>query len=111
MARLQPGGSLSSRDPSSKAVAVRLPADLAAAVEHACNENNITASELIRGLVSQWVYGKSQLAGPDEGYAQARSMATRLAHVALKQAIASLPESYDGAQQMLQGYYKEVRKP
>ncbi len=107
MPRFKPGGQLSSRDPSTKAIAVRLPPDLLAAIDHACAEQNITHSELLRGLVSQWAYGQSQLAGPDEGYAQARSIASRLAHAALKRALESMPESYEEGRQMLQGYYNE----
>lgn len=98
---------LSSLSPTSRTVAVRLPEDLAAAVEHACTQQDITPSELLRGLVSQWAYGTSQLSGPDEGYAQARSMATQLAHAALKQALKELPENHDGAKEMLQGYFRE----
>lgn len=106
---------LSSLDPTNKVIAVRLPSDLLAAVNQACQEQGITQSEFLRGLVSQWVYGKTQLSGPDEGYAQARSMASQLAHVivrqtmhqALKEAIASLPETHDAAHAMLQGYYNE----
>jgi hypothetical protein len=100
-------GSLSSRDPSTKSVAVRLSPDLASAVDAVCEEQGITASEFLRGLVSSWVYGKTQLSGPDEGYTQAKSMAAQLAHAALRSALASLPESHDGAATMLQGYYAE----
>jgi metal-responsive CopG/Arc/MetJ family transcriptional regulator len=107
MPRFKSGGPLSSRDPSTKPIAVRLPADLVAAIDATCIEQGITQSELLRGLVSQWVYGKTQLAGPDEGYAEARSMASRLAHAALKQALTSLPDSHEGARTMLQGFYAE----
>lgn len=102
-----PAQTLSSRDPSTRSIAVRLPGDLAAAIDAACAEQQITASEFLRGLVSQWVYGSTQLAGPDEGYAQARSMASQLAHAALRQALAQIPESHDEARSMLQGYYGE----
>jgi hypothetical protein len=84
---------------------VRLPADLVAAVEHACREHKISPSELLRSLVSQWVYGSTTLQGPEAGYAEARSMATRLAHVALKEAIKRLPLDHHRANEMLQGFY------
>ena len=100
---------LSSRDPSSRPIAVRLPADLVAAVDHACAEHDISPSELIRGIVSQWAYGKTQLAGPDEGYAQARDMAVQIAHAAVQQALEALPDSHSGAKQMLEGF-RERRK-
>jgi hypothetical protein len=103
-------GALSSRDPTSKPIAVRLPADLVAAIEHACREHNITASELLRGLVSQWVYGKTALSGPEEGYTEARSMATRLAHAALKEALEKLPLDHGRATEMLNGYYERERE-
>jgi hypothetical protein len=101
------GPNLSSQDPSNRVIAVRLPGDLASAVDAACAEQNITASEFLRGLVSSWVYGKTQLSGPDEGYAQARAMASQLAHAALRKALALVPDSHEGAQEMLQGYYAE----
>lgn len=100
--------SLSSRDPTTRSIAVRLPADLAAAVDLACEQNGITASELLRDLVSRWAYGEGQLAGPDHGYTQARSMASQLAHAALKQALAALPDSHEGAAEMLQGYHGQL---
>jgi hypothetical protein len=90
---------------------VRLPADLVAAVEHACREHNISPSELLRSLVSQWVYGDGALKGPEAGYAEARSMATRLAHVALKEAIKRLPLDHDRANSMLQGFYSGAGTP
>lgn len=106
---------LSSRDPSTKSIAVRLPADLAAAIEAACKQHGISASEFLRGLVSQWVYGQSQLAGPDEGYTSARAMASQLAHAALRKALAELPDSHEAARTMLAGYQEEQterrRKP
>jgi hypothetical protein len=82
-----------------------LPADLANAIEAACAEQNITASEFLRGLVSSWFYGVSQLAGPDAGYAQAKSMASQLAHAALRKALAEIPNEHGEAVTMLQGYY------
>lgn len=94
---------LSSLDPSSKTVAVRLPADLASAVKLACAQHGMTPSEFLRSLVSEWAYGKTQLTGPDEGYTEARSMATQLAHAALKDALAGLPGDHQAARTMLQG--------
>lgn len=105
MARFRQGGPLSSRDLTTRSIAVRLPPDLVSAIDAACAEQDITASEFLRGLVSQWAYGKSQLAGPDEGYTQARSMAAQLAHAALKRALGELPSDHDGARSMLEGYY------
>jgi len=97
---------------TSKSIAVRLPLDLVAAIDAACQEHGITPSEFIRGVVSQWVYGTTQLSGPDEGYAQARSMATQIAHVmmrkvhdALGEAIRELPADHAGAVEMLQGFH------
>ena len=107
MPKFRSGGSLSSRDPSVQSVAVKLPADLIAAIDAACVEQGITKSEFLRGLVSQWVYGKSQLSGPDEGYAQARAMASQLAHAALSRALDGLPDSHETATAMLQGYLTE----
>lgn len=98
---------LSSRDQTTKSIAVRLPSDLASAVAVACEQQGITASELLRALVAQWAYGQSQLAGPDAGYEQARSMASQLAHAALRQALTKLPTSYNEARSMLEGYYAE----
>ena len=110
MPRFRQGGALSSRDPTTRSIAVRLPADLVSAIDVACAEQGVTPSEFLRGLVSSWVYGKTQLAGPDEGYAQARSMAAQLAMAAVKQALAELPEDHDGARSMLEGYYNEAAK-
>ncbi len=107
MSKFKSGGSLSSRDPSTQTVAVKLPADLLAALESTCEQQGLTKSEILRGLVSQWVYGKSQLSGVDEGYAQARSMATQLAHVALSRALTALPDSHGAAATMLQGHFEE----
>lgn len=97
---------LSSKDPTTRSIAVRLPQDLAAAIDAACAEQNITHSEFLRALVSSWVYGQSNLSGPDAGYQQARSMASQLAHAAVSKALETLPESHEGAQTMLQGYYQ-----
>jgi hypothetical protein len=99
------GLGLSSRTGGSKPIAVRLPNDLAAAVEQGCAEQGVTPSELIRGLVAQWAYGTNALAGPDAGYTEARSMATRLAYAALAQALESLPEEHSAARAMLEGHY------
>lgn len=102
------GLGLSSRTGHSKPIAVRLPNDLAAAVEQACEEQGITPSELLRGLVARWAYGHdAPLSGPDEGYKTARSMATRLVHALLAQAIAALPEDHEQARAMLEGHYNE----
>jgi hypothetical protein len=98
--------SLSSRDPSTRSIAVRLPSDLSAAIDAYCAEHNTTASELLRGLVSAWVYGESALSGPDAGYTQAKSMASQIAHAALRDALASVPDTHEGAQAMLKGYYE-----
>ena len=99
------GLGLSSRTGTSKPIAVRLPNDLAAAVEQGCAAQGITPSELLRDLVAKWAYGGSALAGPDAGYTQARSMATRLAHAALAQALDSIPEEHEQARAMLEGHY------
>lgn len=101
-------GTLSSRDPSTKSIAVRLPPDLVSAVDAACTEQGITASEFMRALVSEWAYGRSQLSGPDEGYAQARSMASQLAHAAIKKALGELPDTHEQAIEMLRGYFGEL---
>ncbi len=98
-------GALSSRDPSTKSIAVRLPAHLVSAVEAACAEQGITASELLRALIEQWAYGSNPLAGPDAGYERARSMASQLAHAALASALKSIPDDHDDAKTMLEGYY------
>ena len=98
---------LSSRDPSNKSIAVRLPPDLVAAVDAACAEQGITQSELLRTLVASWAYGESKLSGPDAGYLQGRAMAAQLAHAALRKALESLPSSPDEAHEMLQGYLGE----
>lgn len=110
MANNRPRASLSSRDPTNKPIAVRLPSDLLAAIEAACEEHGITQSEFIRGLISEWAYGKTQLSGPDEGYSQARSMAAQLAHLAVTQAINNLPASHEEALGMLQGAYGNRKK-
>jgi predicted DNA binding CopG/RHH family protein len=96
--------SLSSLDPSSRVIAVRLPSDLLAAVDTECAAKGITSSEFLRGLVSTWVYGDTQLRGPDEGYAQARSMASQIAHGAVQKALDNLPGDHDEARSMLEGY-------
>lgn len=101
-----PPSPLSSYNPTSKLVSTRLPADLAAAVEHACREHNISPSELLRNLVSEWVYGKGTLSGPEAGYAEARSMGTRLAFVALKEALKLVPLDHERGVAMLQGHYQ-----
>lgn len=98
---------LSSRDPSTKSIAVRLPPHLASAVAAACEEQGITASELIRALIEQWAYGTTPLAGPDAGYQRARGMASQIAHAALRNALESLPASHAEASTMLQGYLGE----
>lgn len=105
MARFQQGGQFSSRDPSCKAISVRLSGDLCAALEDACAQQGITQSEFLRELIHSWCYGKSQLQGPSDGYRQARSMATQLALAALKNAIAELPDTPEGAAQMLEDTY------
>lgn len=97
---------LSSRDPSTRSIAVRLPPELASAVDAACAEMGVTPSELLRGLIQQWAYGSSTLAGPDAGYAQARSMASQLAHAALKEALSNIPQSHSEATEMLRGYFE-----
>ena len=99
--------SLSSRDPSTKSIAVRLPAHLVSAVEVACAEQDITASELIRAVIEQWAYGTTPLAGPDAGYQRARGMAAQIAHAALRSALESLPTTHADASTMLQGYLGE----
>lgn len=100
--------SLSSRDPSTKSIATRLPAHLVAAVDAACEEQGITASELLRALIEQWAYGTTPLAGPDAGYARARSMAAQLAHSALRKALGELPTTHEEATTQLAGYYDEL---
>jgi hypothetical protein len=87
-----------------------LPADLVAAIDAACDEANITHSEFLRALVEQWAYGKSQLSGPDAGYAQARSIAAQLAHAAVRQALDNLPSTNEEARSMLEGYYNRPKK-
>ncbi len=99
--------SLSSRDPSTKSIAVRLPSHLVSAVEAACEEQGITASELLRALIEQWAYGTTPLAGPDAGYQRARGMAAQIAHAALRRALESLPTTHTDASAMLQGYLGE----
>lgn len=99
---------LSSRDPSTRSVAVRLPPHLASAVDAATEEQGITASELIRALIEQWAYGSTPLAGPDAGYERARSMAAQMAHAALRSALGSLPATHDEANAMLEGYQGEL---
>lgn len=101
--------SLSSLDPSSRVIAVRLPSDLLAAVDAECIAKDITPSEFLRGLVSTWVYGDTQLKGPDEGYAQARAMASQIAHVAVQRALETMPSDFNGARTLLEGH-REDRK-
>jgi hypothetical protein len=99
--------SLSSRDPSTKSIAVRLPAHLVSAVEAACAEQDLTASELLRAIIEQWAYGSNPLSGPDAGYQRARGMAAQIAHAALRRALESLPTTHGEASTMLQGYLGE----
>lgn len=111
MSRFVPGGALSSRLSTAHTISVRLAPDLAAAVDAACEKQGTTHSEFLRDLISRWVYGESQLSGPDEGYSQARSMATQLAFVALKKALSELPDSHQAARSMLDGYHdKEAHR-
>mgnify|MGYP001599690075 FL=1 len=102
--------SLSSNDPTTRVIAVRLPADLLAAVDAECSAKDITASEFLRGLVSTWVYGSTSLAGPDEGYAQARALAGRIAHAAVQNALEQIPSDLNGARAMLEGRRVTRRK-
>jgi len=106
MPRFQPGGQFSSRNPESKTIAVRLSGDLVKAVEDTCAQQGITASEFLREMIYSWCYGgQSTMQSPSDGYRQARSMATQLATVAISQALRDLPDSPEGAAQMLGEFY------
>jgi hypothetical protein len=107
MARFQQGdGALSSRNPESKTIAVRLTGDLVKAVEDTCAQQGITASEFLREMIHSWCYGgQSTLQEPSDGYRQARSMATQLATVAIQQALRDLPTTPEEATQMLGDFY------
>ncbi len=104
MTRFIQGGQFSSRDPSAKTLAVRLSGDLCSAVEDACAQQGITTSEFLRELIQNWCYGKSALQAPSDGYRQARAMATQLANIAVSQALQSLPDTVEGAAQMLSDF-------
>jgi hypothetical protein len=105
MPRFRKGGLYSSRDPSARTIAVRLSGDLCSAVEEACSAQGITVSEFLREMIHAWCYGQSQLQSPSDGYRQARSMATQLANAAISRALADLPDTPEGATQMLGEFY------
>jgi hypothetical protein len=105
MPRFQKGGMLSSRDPECRTISVRLSSDLIKAVEYACAQQGITFSEFLREMIHSWCYGQSQLQSPSDGYRQARGMATQLANAAVSRALADLPDTPEGAAQMLGEFY------
>ncbi len=76
-------------------VCVRLPDDLDVALRQRAEAEGLSVSELLISMLSHWVYGSTP--SVDEGYKQARSLATKLAHEAVSRAIDDLPSTYEEA--------------
>jgi predicted transcriptional regulator len=83
-------------------IGARLTPDLQAAVDQLSAERGLSPSEILREALHAYVYGsRKSMGGPDEGYAQARRDATRIARAVLEDALAEVPEDRDEAVEWL----------
>lgn len=57
---------------------------------------NLSLAELIRNICYTWAYNEQP--STDQGYAQARTVAAKLAHDAVDRALELLPERYEDVQ-------------
>lgn len=76
-------------------ICARLPHDLDAAVRMRATSEGLSPSEMLRAIVSQFIY--AEVPATSEGYLQARALAARLAHEALARTLAQMPDNYDEA--------------
>lgn len=72
-------------------VSAKLSEDLYQAVSERAEAEGVSMSELLRVVLSQFIYGT--LPAVDDGYIEAKKLAYRLATRALRDGFASLPES------------------
>lgn len=86
-------------DMKAKPFACRLPVELHAGIEGRAIAEGISPSELVRNVLFNWLYGQEPSA--NEGYYQARGIASQIAHFALEEAIESLPSSYEEMVELL----------
>lgn len=99
---------LSSADPSSETLSVRVSGELANAVHAFCEQQGIQVGEFLRSAIESGIFGKQGLSGPDLGYQSARSMAAQIAHAVLSDALGKLPETHEEMVAMLQSYYASL---
>jgi len=77
-------------------VGFRLAADMRAQIEQICLTHGITLSEWIRSACVAALGNTAMgLGGVEEGYAQARGLATQLAHSLINHARDLLPSTYE----------------
>lgn len=92
-------------------IAVRLPPDLLAMLDATIARTNTSASEIMREALHRLLYadGSSQVSGLDDGYAQARRDATRIAFAAMTAGLAAIPEDRDDAMAWVEQHEKKRR--
>lgn len=73
-------------------IGLKLPPEMRAGIITRAEMEGITASEWIRAIISREL--DSETPSVDAGYQQARRLATQMAQIAIRQGLASLPESY-----------------
>jgi predicted DNA-binding protein len=100
---------------SFRLINIRIPDEWYAQIKQFSDENNITLSEYIRGLIAANLEGMPSgmlsLGGFQEGYQQARALASKLAHGMLGEAQRLLPDSYEEALARYSTFRSPGRKP
>lgn len=87
-----------------------IPDDLHALIENERVRDGLPSiSETVRRILTFHFYGQATTIGVDNGYVQARSMATSLAKACLFQALANLPRTYEEGVAYLEALRAEVQ--
>lgn len=78
---------------SANTICAKLPEDLLYAVTDRAEAEGISISELLRAVLTQFIYGTTPAVG--EGYEQAKRLATQIAYKALADSLEYMPESVE----------------
>lgn len=78
---------------SNNTICAKLPEDLLYAVTDRAEAEGISISELIRAVLTQFIYGTTPAVG--EGYDQAKRLATQIAYKALADSLEYLPATVE----------------
>ncbi len=78
---------------SANTICAKLPEDLLYAVTDRAEAEGISISELIRAVLSNFIYGTQPAVS--EGYDQAKRLATQIAYKALADSLAYMPSTVE----------------